>query len=159
MTEDTVPLNSIVNIRIIVCIIIVLIVILMAPFAYRIDVGPGPDSIEAVIWHYVEAPWYTGYRFQDPFRYFPYIFVRMLFLLQFLRYVLGKASRKATLLVAAYSELHVGLLSLPVFISWYFGLGLFSAPGGDPFLPIFLPLPILFLLVVIVIFIDRRSST
>ena len=159
MTEDIVPHTSIMNIRIIVCIAIALIAILMAPFAYRIDVGPGPDSIEAIIWHYIEAPWYTGFRFQDPFRYFPYIFVRMLFLLQFLRYVLGKASRKATLLVAAYSELHVGLLSLPVFISWYFGLGLFSAPDGDPFLPIFLPLPILFLLVAIVIFIDDRRST
>jgi len=158
MTDDIVPHNSIMNFRIIFIIIIVFLVIIMAPFAYRFDVGPGPDSVEAIIWHYIEAPWYTGFRFQDPFRYFPYIFVRMLFLLQFLRYVMGKTSQKATLLVAAYSELHVGLLSLPVFISWYFGLGLFSAPGGDPFLPIFLPLPILFLLVTFVIFIDRRRS-
>lgn len=158
MTEDIVPPYSTISFRIVLGIIIVFLVVLMAPFAYRFDLGPGPDSIEAIIWHYIEAPWHTGFRFQDPFRYFPYIFVRMLFLLQFLRYVLGKASQKATLLVAAYSELHVGLLSLPVYISWYFGLGVFLAPDGDHILPIFLPLPILFLLVASVIFIDRRRS-
>ncbi|MGY5858251.1 MAG: hypothetical protein RTU63_02700 [Candidatus Thorarchaeota archaeon] len=158
MAEDIVPIYSTTNFRIIFGIVIVLLVILIAPFAYRFDVGPGPDSIEAIIWHYIEAPWHTGFRLQDPFRYFPYIFIRMLFLVQFIRYAMGKASQKVTLLVAAYSELHVGLLSLPVLISWYFDLGLFSAPDGDPFLPIFFPLPILFLLVALVLFIDRRRS-
>ena len=155
MAEDLAQSSDGLDIKIILVLILVILVVLLAPFAYRFDVGPGPDSIEAVIWHYIESPWFTGFRFQDPFRYFPYIFVRLLFSLQFLRYLQGKSSRKVTLLVAAYSELHVALLSLPVYISWYFSLGVFSAPGGDPFLPIFLPIPLLFLVSLFLILIVR----
>jgi hypothetical protein len=155
MAEDLAQSSDGLDVKIILVLILVILVVLLAPFAYRFDVGPGPDSIEAVIWHYIESPWFTGFRFQDPFRYFPYIFVRLLFSLQFLRYLQGKSSRKVTLLVAAYSELHVALLSLPVYISWYFSLGVFSAPDGDPFLPIFLPIPLLFLVSLFLILIVR----
>ena len=138
--------------------ILVIFVVLFAPFAIHFDLGPGPDAIEAVVWQYIDSPWQVGFWFQNPFRYFDYIFVRLLFPLQFLRYCLGRSSRKVTLLVAAYSELHVALLSLPVYISWYFGLGPFLSPGGDPVRPVFLPIPLLFLLIVVVIFIDRQHS-
>ena len=155
MAEDFYQSSDRLTIKMILVLILVILVVLLAPFAYRFDVGPGPDSIEAVILHYIESPWFTGFRFRDPFRYFPYIFVRLLFTLQFLRYLQGKSSRKVTLLVAAYSEIHVALLSLPVYISWFFGLGVFSAPDGDPFLPIFLPIPLLFLVSLFLILILR----
>ncbi len=155
MAEDFSQSSGGLNVKIVLVLILVILVVLLAPFAYHFDLGPGPDSIEAVLWHYIESPWFTGFRFREPFRYFPYIFVRLLFSLQFLRYLQGKSSGKVTLLVAAYSELHVALLSLPVYISWYFGLGVFLAPDGDPILPIFLPIPLLFLVSLFLILILR----
>ncbi|MGY5880503.1 MAG: hypothetical protein RTV31_09635 [Candidatus Thorarchaeota archaeon] len=138
--------------------ILVILVMLFAPFAIHFDLGPGPNAIEAVIWQYVESAWQVGFWFQNPLRYFDYIVIRLLFPIQFLRYLLGKSSRKVTLLAALYSELHVGLLSLPVYISWLYNLGVFLSPDGDPTRPVFLPLPFLLLLVCLVVFIDKRRS-
>jgi len=111
-----------------------------------------------VVWQYIESPWQMGFWFQDPLRYFDSIVIRLIFPLQFLRYCFGRSSRKITLLAAAYSELHVALLSLPVYISWLFQLGPFLSPDGDPIRPVFLPIPILFLLVVLVMLIDMKRS-
>jgi len=158
LTNDLVNSSEHNYLGIILTMILVILIVLFAPFAIHFDLGPGPNSIEAVVWQYIESAWQVGFWFQNPFRYFDSIVIRLLLPLQFLRYCLGKSSRKMTLLAAAYSELHVALVSLPVYISWYFGLGPFLSPDGDPVKPVFLPLPILFLLVACVIFIDRRRS-
>ena len=139
-------------------VILILIVVLFAPFAYHFDLGPGPDSIEAVVWQYIDSSWYVGFRFRDPLRYLAYIFVRLLFVLQFIRYLLGKSSSKSTLVVAAYSELHVALLSLPVYISWLYGFGIFLSASGDPLLPVFLPIPILFIASLAMVLLDERRK-
>jgi hypothetical protein len=44
------------------------LVILMAaaillPFGYGLDLGPGPNRIRALIWEYIDAPWFSGVRF------------------------------------------------------------------------------------------------
>lgn len=146
------------NLGIILTMVLVTLIVLFAPFAIHFDLGPGPDAIEAVVWQYIESPWQVGFWFQDAFRYFDYVVIRLIFPIQFLRYLLGKSSRKVTLLAALYSELHAGLLSLPVYISWLYQLGIFLSPGGDPIRPVFLPIPFLFLLVCLVVFIDKRRS-
>ena len=158
MNEEEHQSNITLDFRIILITILVVLVVLFAPFAIHFDLGPGPNAIEAVVWQYVESAWQVGFWFQNPLRYFDVIVIRLLFPLQLLRYLLGKSSQKITLLVAAYSELHVALLSLPVYISWLYELGPFLSPDGDPIRPIFLPIPILFLLVACMIFIDRRQS-
>ena len=158
MSENIAQPATTLNFKIILGTILIFLVVLFAPFAIHFDLGPGPNSIEAVVWQYIESSWQVGFWFQNPFRYFDSIIIRVLFPLQFLRYCLGKSSRKVTLLAAAYSELHVALLSLPVYISWFFGLGPFLSPDGHPIRPVFLPLPILFLLVAFVMFIDRRRT-
>ena len=158
MKQDFVQFNTSSNFRIIISILIVFLIVLFAPFAIHYDLGPGTDAIEAVVWQYIESPWQVGFWFQNPLRYFDYIFIRLLFPIQFLRYLLGRSSRKVTLLVAFYSELHAGLLSLPVYISWLYDLGVFLSPGGDPIRPVFLPLPFLFILVCLVVFMDKRRS-
>ncbi|MFW9892040.1 MAG: hypothetical protein ACFFFO_07560, partial [Candidatus Thorarchaeota archaeon] len=40
--------------------IVILLAILFVPFAYHFDLGPGPNSIEAVVWQYIESPWQMG---------------------------------------------------------------------------------------------------
>ena len=146
------------NLVVLLSTFLIFVVVLFAPFAIHFDLGPGPDAIEGVIWQYIESPWQMGFWFQNPLRYFDYIFVRLLFPIQFMRYLLGKSSRKATLAVALYSELHAGLLSLPVYISWLYQLGIFLSPGGDPIRPVFLPIPLLFLVTIIVTMIAEREK-
>ena len=156
MSTEEVQIQKVSSSGIILAMIIILLVVLFAPFAYHFDLGPGPDSIEAVIWQYIESPWHMGFWFQNPLRYFDSVFVRLLFPIQFLRYLLGKSSRKVTIIVALYSELHAGLLSLPVYISWLYQLGPFLSPGGDPIRPVFLPIPLLFLVTLFLILIVER---
>ena len=158
MSEEESQSYTILNFRTIVFTILVILVVLFVPFAIHFDLGPGPDSIEAVIWQYIESPWQIGFWLQNPLRYFDYIFVRLLFPIQFLRFLLGRSSRKVTLLIALYSELHTGLLSLPVYISWLYQLGPFLSPTGDPIRPVFLPLPLLFLTTLFLILIVERKK-
>ncbi|MFW9869822.1 MAG: hypothetical protein ACFFEL_09370 [Candidatus Thorarchaeota archaeon] len=137
--------------------IVILLAILFVPFAYHFDLGPGPNSIEAVVWQYIESPWQMGFWFQNPFRYFDYVFVRLLFPIQLLRYLFGKSRQNVTLLVALYSEVHAGLLSLPVYISWLYQLGPFLTPDGDPIRPVFLPIPLLFFVTFfLIVIVERR---
>jgi hypothetical protein len=145
------------SVRTALVVLLLIVVVLFAPFAYHFDLGPGPDSIDAVMWHYLESSWYTGFRLRDPLRYFPYIVFRLLFVLQFIRYWRGHSSRRLTLFAAAYSEIHVGLLSLPVYISWYFELGVFLAPDGDPLQPVFFPIPLLFVVTLLLIYLNRQK--
>ena len=159
MTEDSSDTSDRLNFKPILATILVFLIVLFAPFAIHFDLGPGPNAIEAVVWQYIESSWQVGFWFQNPFRYFDSIIIRVIFPLQFLRYCLGRSSRKVTLLAAAYSELHVALLSLPVYISWYFGLGVFLSPDGHPIRPVFLPIPFLFILTVVLIMIDRRRQS
>ena len=158
MSEVEGQSNIALNLKIILITILVVLVVLFAPFAIHFDLGPGPNSIEAVIWQYIESPWQEGFWFQNPLRYFDDVVIRLLFPIQFLRYLLGKSSRKVTLLAALYSEIHAGLLSLFVYISWLYQLGVFLSPDGDPIRPVFLPIPLLFLVTLILILIVQRGK-
>ncbi len=158
MTEGAIKQHEINKTVLIILTIMVLLIVLFAPFAYHFDLGPGPDAIEAVVWQYIESPWQMGFWFQNPLRYFDYIVFRLLFPIQLVRYLLGKSSRKFTLLFAFYSELHAGLLSLPVYISWVYQLGPFLSPGGDPIRPVFLPIPLLFIVTLLLILVMGRKG-
>ena len=158
MTEGAIKQHEINKTVLIILTIMVLLIVLFAPFAYHFDLGPGPDAIEAVVWQYIESPWQMGFWFQNPLRYFDYIIFRLLFPIQLVRYLLGKSSRKFTLLFAFYSELHAGLLSLPVYISWVYQLGPFLSPGGDPIRPVFLPIPLLFIVTLLLILVMGRKG-
>jgi hypothetical protein len=158
MNEEENQSNITLNFRIILFTILVVLVVLFAPFAINFDLGPGPDAIDAVVWQYIESPWQVGFWFQNPLRYFDFVVIRLLFPIQFLRYLLGKSSGKVTLLAVLYSELHAGLLSLPVYISWLYDLGVFLSPDGDPIRPVFLPIPLLFLVTLLLILIVQRRK-
>ena len=146
------------SVRTALVVLLLIAVVLLAPFAYHFDLGPGPDSIDAVVWHYLDSSWFSGFRLRDPLRYFPYVVFRLLFVIQFIRYWRGQSSERTTLLAAAYSEIHVGLLSLPVFVSWYFELGVFLAPDGDPLYPVFMPIPLLFLIALMLVLVNGRRK-
>jgi hypothetical protein len=43
--------------------IILLAAAILLPFGIGLDLGPGPNRIRALIWEYIDAPWFSGVRF------------------------------------------------------------------------------------------------
>ena len=42
---------------------ILLAAAILVPFGYALDLGPGPNSVRALVWQYIDAPWFSGFRF------------------------------------------------------------------------------------------------
>jgi hypothetical protein len=117
----------------------------LLPFAYRVDLGPGPDSIRAMIWDYIESSWYSGFRIWNPLDTLPYTLLRLIFAIMLARLYTGKTSAQRTLLVGILAEIQPVLVSAPLvfLIDW---------PGdGDPLVPLYIPIPILLLLGVVLL--------
>ncbi|MFW9864342.1 MAG: hypothetical protein ACFFET_18800 [Candidatus Thorarchaeota archaeon] len=117
----------------------------LLPFAYRVDLGPGPDSIRAMIWDYIESSWYSGFRVWNPLDTLPYTFLRLIFAIMLAKLHIGKTSAQRTLLVGILAEIQPILVSAPLvfLVEW---------PGdGDPWVPLYIPIPIMLLLGVVLL--------
>jgi hypothetical protein len=113
---------------------------LVLPFAYRVDIGPGPDSIRAMIWDYIESSWYSGFRIWNPLDTLPYTLLRLIFAIMLARLYTGKTSPQRTLSIGILAEIQPVLVSAPLvfLVDW---------PGdGDPWVPLYIPLPIMLVL-------------
>ena len=130
--------------------IVLIILALVLPFAYRIDVGPGPDSIRAMTWDYLEASWYSGFRLWNPIDTLPYTLLRIAFAAMLARAYLGTTTLQKTLLVGILAELQPLLVSAPLvfLIDW----------PGDPWLPLYIPLPIMLILGVILLLVFKHRK-
>ena len=131
---------------------ITIILTLVLPFAYRIDIGPGPDSIRAMTWDYIESSWYTGFRFWSPLDVFPYTFLRLVFAAYLARFCFGISNAKRTILTGILAELQPFIVSAPqvYLIDW----------TGDPLVPLYIPMPIMLTLgIILILFLKRRQST
>ncbi|MHA1924921.1 MAG: hypothetical protein ACXABV_14395 [Candidatus Thorarchaeota archaeon] len=115
--------------------VVMLVIALVLPFAYRVDVGPGPDSIRAMIWDYIESSWYSGFRIWNPLDTLSYTLLRLIFAIMLARLYTGKTSSKRTLLVGIMAEIQPVLVSAPLvfLIDW----------PGDPLVPLYIPFPIM----------------
>ncbi len=129
---------------------IMIILSLILPFAIRVDIGPGPDSIRAMIWDYIESSWYSGFRFWNPLDAFPYTFLRLVFAIYLARFCLGITTTRKTIISGILAELQPIIVSAPLvyLIDW----------PGDPLVPLYIPLPIMFILGVIIIIFKRMQS-
>jgi len=107
----------------------------LLPFAYRVDVGPGPDSIRAMIWDYIESSWYSGFRIWNPLETLPYTLLRLIFAIMLAQLLTGKTSPKRTFLVGIFAEIQPVLVSAPLvfLINW----------SSDPWVPLYIPIPIM----------------
>ena len=130
--------------------IVLIILALVLPFAYRIDVGPGPDSIRAMTWDYLEASWYSGFRLWNPIDTLPYTLLRIAFAAMLARAYLGATTLQKTLLVGILAELQPLLVSAPLvfLIDW----------PGDPWVPLYIPLPIMLILGVILLLVFKHRK-
>jgi hypothetical protein len=127
---------------------IMIILALVLPFAYRIDIGPGPDSIRAMTWDYIESSWYSGFRLWNPLDTLPYTILRLVFAIYLARSCLGTTTARKTLLIGILAELQPIIVSaiLVYFIDW----------PGDPLVPLYIPLPIMLIFGIILILIFKR---
>jgi len=118
--------------------VLMIVLALVLPFAYRIDVGPGPDSIRAMIWDYIEASWYSGFRLWDPLDTLPYTILRLIFAVMIGRTFTGKSSFQRAMLIGFLAEIQPVAVSAPLIylIEW----------PGDPLVPLYLPIPIFFII-------------
>jgi hypothetical protein len=131
--------------------VITIILALVLPFAYRIDIGPGPDSIRAMTWDYIESSWFSGFRLWNPLDAFPYTFLRFVFAVYLTRFCLGTTTARKTILSGILAEFQPIVVSAPLvyLVDW----------PGDPIVPLYIPLPIMFILGVIIIIIKRMYTS
>ncbi len=55
--------------------ILILVIVILSPFGYHFDFGPGPDCINALVWQYFDDSWFSGFRFSNPLWYTEFIIV------------------------------------------------------------------------------------
>jgi len=127
---------------------VMIIMALVLPFAYRIGIGPGPDSIRAMTWDYIESSWYSGFRLWNPLGTLPYTVLRLAFALFLARLCLGFTTSRKTILTGILAELQPFVVSAPLVysIDW----------PTDPLVPLYIPLPIMFILGMVLVLIFKR---
>jgi hypothetical protein len=138
------------NNQFIIMVSLMLVLTLVLPFAFHVDVGPGPNSIRAMTWDYIEASWYTGFRFWNPFDTLPYTILRLVFAIMIARVLAGKSTIRKAMLVGLLAELQPVAVSAPL-------IYLADWPG-DPPVPLYIPIPILFLIGGIILFSIRKHQ-
>lgn len=126
------------------------ILALLLPFAYHMDVGPGPDSIRAMVWDHVESDYYSGFRLWSPLDTIPYTLLRLVFAVMLGRVYGNRATPRKTLLVGLLAEFQSIAVSAPLtyLVDW----------TGDPLVPLYIPLPFLFIVGVLVYLFVVRSA-
>ena len=118
-----------------------LIVILLTPYGFHIDLGPGPNSLFAILWEFEEL---EVFRWFTVLEYVPYYFFRFIALFYVMRYLMDAVSKKKAIMMSIVSELIPLLISIP-------GV-LFLNSDGDNYIPIMISIPILLLYNLILIF-------
>lgn len=127
--------------------VVMIILALILPFAYRIDTGPGPDSIRAMTWDYIESSWYTGFRLWNPLDTLPYTILRLVFAVYLARLWFGMTTARRTILIGVLAELQPLIVSAPLvyLIDW----------SGDSLIPLYIPIPIMFIIGIVFAFLFR----
>lgn len=138
------------NVNYILLQLLMILIALVIPFAFQIDVGPGPDSIRAMTWDYIEASWYSGFRLWNPFDTLPYTLLRLVFALMLVRNYRNVIPMWKTLLVGILAEIQPIAISAPLvyLIDW----------PGDPHVPLYIPIPVFLILGIIILYIMKKST-
>ena len=130
-------------------IIISILIVLLAPFGYHIDLGPGPNSITAIFWDYST---YYSFRYLVALRYYvEFYFFRFAVLYGIVRFLQGKMSKKWLTILALIAELIPLIISIPA--------SLILNSEGENLSPIIISIPILLIFVIIVAYFFPKLKT
>jgi len=137
---------------------------LLLPFGYRLDLGPGSDGIRAVVWEYLDAPWFSGIRFVrlgQMLEAIIYTLPTYLFVYQVYHLYFGEVNPKRIVATGILSAVFPGIISLLRILGWVQGWTQPPPPLSDPYFPIFIPLPSLLLfslLLIVLIPVDKFGA-
>jgi hypothetical protein len=134
--------------------IILIATAVLLPFGYSLDLGPGPNRVRALIWEYMDAPWFSGIRFVlfgQVLEGILYTFPRYIFI--FLVYDLYRSlsKRKRIWSVGILGALFPGLVSLVRIVGWLQGWTQPPPPISDHQFPIYIPIPLVIIVSIILI--------
>jgi hypothetical protein len=124
------------------------------PFGYGLDLGPGPNSIRALVWEYIDAPWFSGLRFVrigQIFESLLYTFPRYLFIIQLFKLYRGHSNQKRTAILGILGALFPGLFSLVLIFGWLQGWTQPPPPVSDHRFPIYVPIPTILILGIVLL--------
>jgi hypothetical protein len=125
-----------------------IIIVFLVPFGYHIDLGPGPNTIIAIIWDYSQE---YGFRYFVTLRYyFEFYIFRIVLLFVLLGFLFGKISKKWIIITAGIAELIPMVLSIPASI--------FLNSQGENTSPIIIPIPILLVFILILVSIINKKK-
>ena len=127
--------------------ILSLVIILLTPYGFHIDLGPGPNSLMAILWEYWDL---DVFRWFTVLEYVPYYLFRFIALFYIMRYLVDAATKKKAIIMSIISEIIPLLISIP-------GI-LILDPSGDNYIPIMISIPILFLYNLSLIFIFSKRK-
>ena len=130
-------------------IIISILIVLLAPYGYHVDLGPGPNSITAMLWEYST---YYSFRYLVALRYYPQFYIfRIVVLYAIIRFLREKLSRKWLIILGIIGELIPLILSIPA--------SLILNVDGDNLAPIIISIPLLLVFVIIIAIIYPKLYT
>jgi hypothetical protein len=127
-------------------IVVITGLVFLLPFGYGLDLGPGPDYVRALVWEYIDAPWFSGFRIVSVGTFLAsllYTLPRFIFLYQMIRYYLNKATKKTLILTGIASEVFPPLVSAVRIAGWLLGWTQPPPPLSDHWFPIYVPIPLL----------------
>jgi len=114
-----------------------------------IDLGPGPNSIVAMVWEVPLDPAWYSIRFFSAFRYyFIFCFFRLFFLVDIFLLIIRKFNKIRFLLIAFISEIIPLTISIPA-------MYILNAQGEN-LIAIILPIPTLFIFALTLFFLKNR---
>ena len=121
-----------------------MIVVFVIPYGYHLDIGPGPDGIDAFIWEIYGIGDTIIIRFKPPSRlYLDYCGFRVITLIFILIYFQTKLKKIYLLLAGIIAEL------IPSMLSIYSILNLNTQ--GENLTPIVIPFPVLLIFVILLV--------
>ena len=125
------------------------IFVLLVPYAYHIDNGPGPDSLVAMIWDLrFDTPEFFFLLMSPLWIFFEYVFFRILSLIINYIYLGGKIKTKYVISAGIIADLLVLLISIPrIFI---------MNSEGENLSPILIPIPTLLIFNILFVYIISK---
>jgi hypothetical protein len=134
--------------------LILLVEAILLPFGYGLDLGPGPNRIRALIWEYIDAPWFSGIRIvrlSEMLEALLYNLPRHFFLFQIFSLYRTSLSQKRMWLVGILGALFPGLVSRVLIVGWLQGWTQPPPPQNDHFFPIYIPIPTILIMGIVLL--------
>ena len=137
-----------------IVLLILLVVAILLPFGYALDLGPGPNSVRALVWQYVDAPRFSGFRFVrfgQVLEAILYTLPTYFFIFQLFKLYRTSLRPKRMRLVGVLSALFPGVVSLLLVIAWLQGWTQPPPPVSDHRFPIYIPIPATVIIAIILL--------